>query len=517
MSPISSHWSSWIQEVQDNPLHVWSNCLRLGTFEEARTLPERVALNEQEHQQLRETLLTDRLLDVYALDKLMRVVPWPQDWLGQWLGNQTERALAGGRLEDVLDWWMSIPLEPVDEPFRHAVLAQARRSQLKGLIDSRGKGQTQWEVLARLEAYDGSWGPQHGTSGCWAGVVLEFTPQGQHINSTWHWPEDALCLGLRVAMNHPHCRNLIWGSGEHLPTAAWQKWERWLNDSPNRQAAWDRIVQEDVSDTQLCNDWIGSAFATDTWKTALLQAAQARSDTGGASVAQLLDHPYWGQCAQVLDTTQEHHTTLFKVLVATLAESGWDIAYRAVSKWVAGIAEQRARDGDERLMKAYLQSPAGRRLPCVPTLMGLGAVSNGPWVKALAMQSDVGTAQLLDAMRDTRVATGFKLTPQDLLKWLASPQGAQVRAWRDVRGDHLLSRVLPGTWRKMSKPAISPNLAKGVLDLAPEWLVEPTSEGGCLLDFNLTETKAQAYIRQQALGRVAQQSDGRACEPSRRM
>lgn len=518
MNHTSSHWSNWIQTAQDNPLHAWSNGLRLGTFEEVKTLPERFPLNAQEQQNLLHSLLSDRLLDVRALDRLMSLTPWPQEWLGQWLANRSERAMAGGRLEEVLDWWMSIPLEPVEEHVRYAVLAHARRTQLQTLIEARGKGETQWEVLARLDAYDGSWGPQHGASGCWAGVVLEFTPQGQQIDSTRHWSEDALCLGLRVAMNQAHCRNLIWGTVEQLPTAAWQKWERWLGDSPNRQAAWDRIVREDVQDVQLARDWTQAMFPDNCWEGNTL-LRQSKDGIYRMNVGQFLDHPYWGECAAGLTITEEERLALVKGLLDTRqsGERAIALVHRTVAAWLAGLAEQRASEGDRRLFEAYSHSPAGRRLPCPPTLMSLGASSNGPWIKTLAMKSSTGTDQLLDTLRDERVVLAFKLTPEDLIQWLAGPQGAQVRAWRDDRGDHLLSVALPRRWRESSKPPLSPNLAKGFLELVPEWLVEPTSEGGCLLDFNLTETKAQAYIRQQALGRVAQQSDGRACEPNRRM
>lgn len=518
MNSTSSHWSSWIQDADTNPLHAWSNVLRLGTHDQVRTLPRQFSLKAQEHQQLRNSLLTDRVLDTRALDRLMYLESWPVDWLADLLSNHAEKALKGGRLEAIMDWWMSIPLEPVDEPFRHEVLAQARRPHLKTLIDSRGKGNREWEVLARLNTYDESWGRQHGASGCWAGVVLEFTPEGQQIDSTRHWPEDALCLGLRVAMNQAHCRNLIWGSSEHLPTSAWQQWEKWLAASPNRQSAWDRIVREEAQDTQLAQDWTHTWFPNGRIEDSLL-LRQSKDGTFRINEAQVLEHPYWGVCAQVLDVTSKDRTLLIKSLldIRQFGDRGIPLAHRAFSAWLATMADARAAEGDTRLFEAYSNSPAGRRVPCAPTLMSLGAISKGPWIKQLAMKSEEGTAQLLDALRDDRVALMFELSPEDLIQWLSGPHGEQVRAWRNGRGDHLLSLALPPKWRGMSKPPLSPSLAKGYLEVAPEWMMEPTSVGGCLLDFPLTERGAQAYIRQQALARIAQHSNGRATGPDRRM
>lgn len=56
---------------------------------------------------------------------------------------------------------------------------------------------------------------------------------------------------------------------------------------------------------------------------------------------------------------------------------------------------------------------------------------------------------------------------------------------------------LPQGWKTNPTPPLTPSLAKGFMEKAPEWLIQPLPQGGSLLDFQLTISVCTGWLKYQ--------------------
>lgn len=515
MTTPKKPWTDWVQEYHDskNGSGRWRDTLLMGNQEDILALPDVAPLDELGLKEVRHDLLNGTTLDQEALEASMYMSPWPVDWLATWLREKSNLAVEGQRLEQALDWWMSTPLEAVDEHVRHDVLHLARRVLLKEIFDKGGKANQQWELLARLTPYDPEWVHQHGSVGHWMGVMLDFEVAGRLVGHsiTTGFSEENLCMGLRISMNHPYGRERIWGMSQAYPTQSWARWEQWLDADDTRRSAWERMRVEDLNDMRLAQDWTNQWFPGGQWQ----DPGYVEPKTGKRllNIHSLLDHPYFGDCAKHLDYTEEERRNFHKMLLDQQASGDHTIPdfHRQVALWLARVADRQFQDSHDTLSDAYAQAPVGRRLPCPPDLMSLGVIANSQSILGLGMNTPSGTQALLRALEDERVARSFKLDPERLLAW-ASNQGDAVTDWRSPKGQNLLALLLPESPRN-SGPILkkgtsrenallrSDSIAWGFAKLTPQWLTECDPTGRCLMDEPLASDVAMTEIRRWVLGK----------------
>ena len=516
MSFSSTHWTDWVRERHNDPKQAvqrWCDTLLAGQESEILKLPDVAPLDTQGHKEMRYILLGGAALNEEALEASMYLAPWPLDWMATWLREKNNEALEGRRLERALDWWMKTPFEATDEYVRLDALGLARRVLFKEIFDNGGKSHRQWELLARMTPYEPEWVHMHGSVGHWMGVMLDFSPHVAWVGHslTTGYTEDELCLGLRISMNHPYGRDQLWGMSKPYPAANWKQWELWLDEDDTRKTAWARLREEDQQDTACARDWTAQWFPAGQWQ----DPSYTHSKTGQRllNIRSLLDHPYFGGCAQHLDYTEEEHRDFHKTLLDCQKQGDHTIVdyHRKVAMWLARVADRRSQEGDGALGEAYASAPVGRRLPCPPDLMSMGVIANSQSILGLGMNTPSGTQALLRALEDERVARSFKLDPERLLAW-ASSQGDAVTDWRSPKGQNLLVVLLPESPKDIgpiSNKGVnranallrSDSIAWGFAKLTPQWLTECDPTGRCLMDEPLASDVAMTEIRRWVLGK----------------